>query len=109
MGSKEKNEQSAMWFSLIFGAAMIVSSAGFALAPKVGGKVAVITWPWKNEISAIGVISRANARIVTEGRSQWVAIAFDDAPELNTRLYKAGATFVLDANFVIACGGLTKW
>ena len=106
MRCKETNERSAMWFSLAFGATMMISSAVFALVPKDAQRVAVVTWPWNTQTSAIHVIARADAKILSAGRLDWIAIASDNQPQLNARLYEAGATFVVDAAFIIACGGV---
>lgn len=99
----QQNRQ-AMWFSALFGAALVLASFGLILAPKTGAKVAVINFPWASQSQAIYTIASADAKIAAVGKVSWIAIAADENTNLVDRLYQAGAFLVLDAALLISCG-----
>lgn len=103
-----ENEAKAMWFSALFGVLLILSSFSLVLAPKAGGKVAVINYPWAHNSQAIFTIAHADANIAALGKVEWIAIAADKNPNLIERLYRAGAFLVIDAAFLISCGVISR-
>lgn len=101
-------DRRAMWQAIFFGAVMISGATLLAAAPRDAGHVAVMAWPWSGPDAAVQIIARADARIVSSGLFAWIAVASDDRPDLEGRLYSAGAFVVADARFVSACLGIIR-
>jgi len=101
------SETRALLIALGFGVFAILGASAIAAAPRPASKLAVMTAPWAGDYSALRVILSAGSGMVSQGRYQWIAVAYDDRPDLVGRLYRAGALLVADAAFVSACSGLT--
>lgn len=95
--------KSAMLVGLIFGFALIIANTAFAALPKEGERVAVFTWPSADEATVYHVIADADARLVSPGRTDWIAVADGGDRDIVGNLYRAGALFVMDARFAEAC------
>jgi hypothetical protein len=89
----------AALFVLVAGTA----PAALALAPKTAGPVAVVVAPWAESGEAIRIVAAVNGTITGASHGGAVAIARSADADFVTRLYRAGALLVLDAQAVAAC------
>ena len=77
--------------------------AGLALAPKAGAPVAVIAPPWASEGDAMRIVAAADGLVLATARHGNIAIATSAAADFIARLYRSGATAVVDAGALSAC------
>lgn len=86
-------------FAIAVGLAMSVA----ALWPTAGRQLAVFTAPWSPPGEAARVVARAGGRLVSGGAVGWLVVVRGDAPDMVSRLYRAGAVLVTDAAFALGC------
>lgn len=99
------SEKKAFFLAMLFGAVMAVTAALFALQPKAGSSVVVLTSPFAPS-TAFGAVIKADGALIAEGLRSFVAIAAPpegDKGDFVHRLYTEGALLVLDGSAVVAC------
>lgn len=104
---KPLSRSAALAAAVCFGATAVVGASVLAGVPRHDRPVAVFAPPWSNGALALEIIARADSAMFASGRYPWVAVAYDNRPQLAQRLYAAGAVLVADAEFAAACTGLT--
>jgi len=77
--------------------------AGLALAPKAGTPVAVIASPWAEPGDAMRIVAAADGRVLQTTDGGGVAIATSDSNDFVARLYRSGATLVVDGAAIAGC------
>lgn len=75
------------------------------LAPRAGEPVVVVA-PFA-AASAIGVMARADGRLLAASRLDALVIADSENPEFIDRLYKAGAWLVISGRLLTGCARIT--
>ncbi|MEM1398693.1 MAG: hypothetical protein AAGF58_02375 [Pseudomonadota bacterium] len=101
------SERASFFLALTFGVLAIIGIATVSAIPRPSEPVAVLASPFdRTDPKALEVIAMAEARIISLGGADWIALAAADGPDLVDRLYGAGAFLVLDARFAAACLGV---
>lgn len=75
------------------------------LAPRAGEPVVVVA-PFATA-GAIGVMARADGRLLAASRLEALVVADSENPEFVTRLYKAGAWLVISGRLLTGCARIT--
>lgn len=85
-------------------ACLIAITVGYLYtAPRADTNVAVLVAPWSPPSTAIGIVSRADGRVVASGRWPFVIVATSQSTTFVQHLYQAGAWFVFDASLIAGC------
>jgi hypothetical protein len=72
------------------------------LAAPQDGQTVLVVAPFSRE-GAIGVMANAEGRLVAATRFHSIALVSSDAPGFASRLYRAGAVLVLNADALSGC------
>lgn len=75
----------------------LLAAASAVVPPSPGTGVAVLAWPGSGPEAALGLVVRADGRVLRVAARGWVALAHSDDPGFAARLYAAGAILVVPA------------